>query len=611
LNSYLNIVIELSFVVLNGSNLEVLHKQQIYVKPERTPLTPFCSEVTGIRSSMLENAGNLSDAIKQFDEYIQKEIESEKKSFCFVTHGGWVLRIQLPREARDKNLSLPNYLAYCRMFDLKQEIQRWQVHHPEVNLRSTSLRDLCDIFELARTTDQTVGLNAALTTVKIVRHLTSFRHPDVFVHAIDTDADLKQFKKEESQVIHLAGLPFEVTQGELEAWFSSNGLRPTTMWMIQPTDNSKPSISGFVVFGLHDDAMRALSLNGRCLGDRPIEVCPSSSRVIDAAGNMLVPFPLQAKSRQLRPGDWNCFNCSFHNFASRLYCFKCNAENPNPGPQAGQGPPPQPFSHGDWMCPNPSCNFHNYASRMHCKKCTGPKPMLKKNKTLKLGGGAPPTAHQTSLPQQPSYHMHSHGPPGTSAGPPPPTGPSGGYHGGYNSGGRPHHHISFRPGDWYCPNSACGFQNFASRHTCFRCHTPNPNQGQQQAQQAPQHAQYSPHQPGYGYSPEPVNSYQQQQQGGYHGNNNGGYGYGHQPGGGSGGSNYSNNNGGGGYAPPGGGYGGGGGNSSGYAYGGGGYAYGGGGSGTSQQQLPPHHQPQQSNGPPGSSTQFRAGDWIW
>ncbi|OAD08151.1 hypothetical protein MUCCIDRAFT_134538, partial [Mucor lusitanicus CBS 277.49] len=82
---------------------------------------------------------------------------------------------------------------------------------------------------------------------------------------------------------------------------------------------------------------------------------------------MLVPFPLQAKSRQLRPGDWNCFNCSFHNFASRLYCFKCNAENPNPGPQAGQGPPAQPFSHGDWMCP--SCNFHNYSSRMHCKKC--------------------------------------------------------------------------------------------------------------------------------------------------------------------------------------------------------------------------------------------------
>ncbi|KAI8372227.1 hypothetical protein EDC96DRAFT_500346 [Choanephora cucurbitarum] len=606
-------VIEMSFVVVDGASLEVLHQQSIYVKPERTPLTPFCSEVTGIKWSMLEHAGSLNDAINQLDDYIQKEIEAEKKSFCFVTHGGWVLRIQLPREARDKNLTLPNYMAFCRMFDLKQEIQRWQVHHPEISLRSTSLRDLCEIFEIKRVTDQTVGLNATLTTLKIVRHLTRFRHSDVFVHPIDTNADLKQFKKEESKVIHLAGLPFEVTQGELEAWFSSNGLRPTTMWMIQPSDSSKPSISGFVVFQLHDDAMRALSLNGRCLGDRPIEVCPSSSRVIDAAGNMLVPFPLQAKSRQLRPGDWNCYNCSFHNFASRLYCFKCNTKNPNPGPQAGQGPPVQPFTRGDWMCPNPSCNFHNYASRMQCKKCGHMKPMGNK-KPIKMGkmdSGQPP------------YHMSMHNMPAGATGAAGAGGPSGdvsnnggGYHGGYSS--RPHHHhISFRPGDWYCPNANCGFQNFASRNSCFRCHTPNPNlsqmsssstqsqigsvpapapNGSSAAIASAQHSQYSPHQPGYGYSDSNANY---QSNTGYVGNNggvaggnnnnSGGYGYG-QPGGGYGGQNSS-------YAAPGGGYGGGG-NGSGYAYGGGGYAYGG------------AHQ----NGPPGSTpgtTQFRAGDWIW
>ena len=607
-------IIELSFVVVNASNMEVLHKQQIFVKPERTPLTAFCSEVTGIKSSMLETAGSLSDAVTTLDNYIQTQVEPH--TFCFVTHGGWPLRIQLPREARDKNIALPNYLSFCRMFDLKQEIQRWQVHHPEVSLRSTSIRDLCEIFDLTRVTDQTVGLNNALTTVEVLRYLLGFRHVDVFVHPIDTNADLNQFKKEESQVIHLAGLPFEVTQGELEAWFSSNGLRPTTMWMIQPSDNSKPSISGFVVFQQHDDAMRALSLNGRCLGDRPIEVCPSSARVIEAAGNMLVTFPLQAKSRQLRPGDWNCFNCSFHNFASRLYCFKCNAENPNPGPQAGQGPPVQPFSHGDWMCP--SCNFHNYSSRMHCKKCAGPKPpkVLKGNKKLINGPPMqqPPLSHPQTYP-----NMHSGNVPG---GPPP---PNAGYHGGYNSGARPHHHISFRPGDWYCPNSACGFQNFASRNTCFRCHTPNPNQQQpahqQQQQQQPQqqqphvpqqqqphvpqqqqHSQYSPHQPGYGYSPEPANSQSGYNSIGYAQGNSGvnggggGYGYG-QPSGGYGGQNSNS------YAPPGGGYAGGG-NSGGYSYNGGhppsggGYAYGG------------VHQ----SGPPGGSgphsTQFRAGDWI-
>lgn len=557
--------------------MEILHKEQIYVKPERTPLTPFCTEVTGIKWNTLSEAGTLKDAINRLDEYITKEVELENKSFCFVTHGGWVLRIQLPREARDKNITLPNYLSFCRMFDLKQEIQRWQVHHPEISLRSTSLRDLTEVFNLDRVTDQTVGLNAALTTVEIVKYLASTRHSDVFVHPIDTNADLKQFKKEESQVIHLAGLPFEVTQGELEAWFSSNGLRPKTMLMIQPSDNSKPSISGFVVFQLHADAMRALSLNGRCLGDRPIEVCPSSSRVIDAAGNMLVSFPLQAKSRQLRPGDWNCFNCGFHNFASRRHCFKCNAENPSPSALA-TGPPVPTFSVGDWMCPNPSCNFHNYASRIQCKKCGGYKPGGNKISNMV------PHHHNLTLHNNNNNNNHHPSSSGSSSGPP--SGLSTGY-----QGGRPHHHITFRPGDWYCPNPACGFQNFASRNSCFRCHTPNPGAGQQQ---------YSPHQPGYVYqsSQHPQqhgqqHGQQQQDNVGYNagsagnsGSNSGGYGYGQQ--GGYGGNSYAASNGG-----YGGGYGGGGHSTYNTGGNGGSGYYGGvGGSG-------PH------------VTQFRPGDWIW
>ena len=31
-----------------------------------------------------------------------------------------------------------------------------------------------------------------------------------------------------------------------------------------------------------------------------------------------------------------------------------------------------------------------------------------------------------------------------------------------------------RRGDWTCPNSNCGINCFASRVTCFKCHTPKP-----------------------------------------------------------------------------------------------------------------------------------------
>ncbi|KAI8381504.1 uncharacterized protein BYT42DRAFT_494108 [Radiomyces spectabilis] len=460
--------IELAFVVVDASNLEVLHKQQIYIRPERTPLTNFCTTVTGITWDKLESAGTLKDAIDQLDTYIRNEIEAKDLSFCFVTHGGWTLRIQLPREARDKNIELPQYLAFSRLFDLKQEMQRWQLHHPEVSLRAVSIREMCDTFHLERVTEHTVGLNACLSTVNVMRYLTGFRHPDVFVNAIDTNADLQQFKKEESKVIHLACLPYEVTQGELEAWFSSNGLRPTVMWMIQPTDHSKPSISGFVVFSFHADAMRALQLNGRCLGDKAVEVSPSSERVIEAAGNMLAPFPTQAKTRQLRPGDWNCPNCDFHNFASRRNCFKCNAENPNPA--AAPTPHHSSFHHpnyvaGDWNCPNSACGFHNYASRVQCLKCGAPRPH---------GAGS-------------GGHHHASMPPPMA--------------GGYG-GPRPSPHISFRPGDWYCPNPNCGFQNFASRATCLRCHSSNPNSGGSSgySPQPGNYGGYNPADPGYNSS---------------------------------------------------------------------------------------------------------------
>src|SRR5262249_47484789 len=136
-------IIELSAVVLDTAKLEVVHQLQTYVRPERTQLTPFCTQLTNITWDMLDTARTLADAVRALDRMIQTEMEAKKKTCCFVTHGSWDLRIQLPREARDKNVQLPQYLTYPRMFDLKQEYQRWQVYHPEVNLRSTSLGEMC------------------------------------------------------------------------------------------------------------------------------------------------------------------------------------------------------------------------------------------------------------------------------------------------------------------------------------------------------------------------------------------------------------------------------------------------------------------------------------
>ncbi|KAI9498440.1 hypothetical protein BDB00DRAFT_800301 [Zychaea mexicana] len=470
-------IIDLSFVVLDTSTMQVVHEEKIAVRPERTPLTNFCTAITNITWDQLSSAGTFKDAIRKFDQYVQEEILSRDMTFCFVTHGGWILRIQMAREAMDKNLELPEYLSMYQMFDLKQEVQRWQMqHHPEISLRTTSLTDLCEAFHIERGSAADVGLDSALTVAKVVRHLTSFRHPDVFTKPIHFGADLQRFKNEESKVVRLAGLPYELTQGELEAWFSSNGLRPATTWMIQTTEHSKPSLSGFVLFQSHDEALRALRLNGRCLGDRPIEVAPSNECVIEQAAGLLTPFPVQANNRRLRPGDWMCPNCSFHNFASRRNCFKCNAESPhnnstnnNGGSSstkttATPGGKASNFTPGDWLCPNTTCQFHNYSSRYQCWKCGTDRPTA--TAAASSGAANDKTNDSTSTPTTPT------GPAAGTAGVVPGNTPIAPVT--HPTPIVPSRH-SVRPGDWFCPNSECCFQNFASRTACYRCHTPNPH----------------------------------------------------------------------------------------------------------------------------------------
>jgi hypothetical protein len=92
-----------------------------------------------------------------------------------------------------------------------------------------------------------------------------------------------------------------------------------------------------------------------------------------------------------RAGDWNCPDCSAHNFASKTSCFKCNVPKPENMPEEqapqgggggyGGGAPHGGYGggggfqnqrrEGDWDCG--ACSAHNYASRMACYKCNAPK----------------------------------------------------------------------------------------------------------------------------------------------------------------------------------------------------------------------------------------------
>ncbi|KAH7252307.1 hypothetical protein BKA59DRAFT_510405 [Fusarium tricinctum] len=426
-------VIELGWILVDATTLEEITHESVLVKPVNTPITPLCTSLTTLTWEHVRNAGTFRDAITRFDTFATEYLTSKNLDFVFVTLDAWDLRVQLPREARDKAVVLPPYLQHSRTFDLRTEYQRWQQHHPEsLPFGPSMLSNICAALEVEPVQSSAPikhnlpfhlqalapasprrAMEEAITLARVLQGLIrksqpSQEHPDVLTRPMDARADVRAFLSERSKVLHMSGLPHDTTQSELESWFTQFGGRPIAFWTLRTPEQHKPTGTGFAVFSSHEEAAESLCMNGRALNEKAIEVSPSSSRVLDRAQDILTPFP-PSKNRP-RPGDWTCPSCGFSNFQRRTACFRCSF------PAVGAGP-----------SNDMSGNNNNY------------------------GGGG-----------------YGYGPPAMM---PPP--PHGGHHGpmGHGGGGRMGGSgvVPFRAGDWKCGNEVCGYHNFAKNVCCLRC----------------------------------------------------------------------------------------------------------------------------------------------
>ncbi|KAK6439330.1 Asparagine-rich protein (ARP protein) [Oleoguttula sp. CCFEE 5521] len=453
-------VIEIGWVVVDARdpNLAELHHQSVLVRPTNTPITPLCTSLTTLTWEHVKNAGGFRDAINAFDAFanehlLEKNANGAAPKFAFVTLTPWDLRVQMPREARDKNVVLSAYLQHPVLFGLRGEYQTYQSHHPEtLAFSSSSLSSICAGLEVeeVRSSGKVTGglpfhlqalapssprraIEEAMTLARCLRSLVQKSRPspsnpagdpDVLTSPLDARSDVRAFLGERSKVLHLSGLPHDTTQSELESWFTQYNARPIAFWTLRTPEGGKPSGSGFVVFGSHEDAAESLSMNGRALNDRAIEVSPSSSRVLDRAAHsqppggppLLTPFP-PSKNRP-RPGDWTCPSCGFSNFQRRTACFRCSF------PAMGAGPGGDPYGQSYGMPPNA------------------------------YGGGGQGYGHPGMMGGSGGGHMHGGG--------------YGGGHMGGGGGGRGGA-VPFRAGDWQCGNESCKYHNFAKNTSCLRC----------------------------------------------------------------------------------------------------------------------------------------------
>jgi hypothetical protein len=206
--------------------------------------------------------------------------------FAFVTLDAWDLRVQLPREARDKAVVLPAYLQHSRTFDLRTEYSFWQQYHPEaLTFGPSSLANICTALEvepihssapikhnlpfhlqaLAPSSPRR-ALEEAITLARVLRSLIRksqphHEHQNVLMHPMDARRDVRAFLAERSKVLYLNGLPHDTTQSELESWFTQYGGRPIAFWTVRTPDQHKPTGTGFAVFSSHEEVSRQVILS--------------------------------------------------------------------------------------------------------------------------------------------------------------------------------------------------------------------------------------------------------------------------------------------------------------------------------------------------------------
>lgn len=244
---------------------------------------PCTASLTTLTWDQVRNAGSFRDAVDRFGNFYNEHIGPKNLEFAFVTLDSWDLRVQLPREARDKAVVLPPYLQHSRTFDLRTEYQRWQAHHPEsLPFGSSALTNICAALEVEPVQSSAPikhnlpfhlqalapasprrAMEEAVTLARVLRGLIRKSqppqdHPDVLTKPMDARADVRAFLSERSKVLHMSGLPHDTTQSELESWFTQFGGRPIAFWTLRTPDQHKPTGTGFAIFSSHEEVCTAL-----------------------------------------------------------------------------------------------------------------------------------------------------------------------------------------------------------------------------------------------------------------------------------------------------------------------------------------------------------------
>ena len=159
-------IIEFPAVLLNTRTLEVESEFHMYVRPvEKPQLTKFCSKLTAIEQSTVDNGFELSDVLEKFHNWLlENKLLDEDVSWTTVWCGDWDLKTMLPNESLRKGITTRSY--WKQWINVKSVFdQRYKLS------KRKGMSDMLDHLDIPLTGHHHSGIADARNIVKIVQRL--------------------------------------------------------------------------------------------------------------------------------------------------------------------------------------------------------------------------------------------------------------------------------------------------------------------------------------------------------------------------------------------------------------------------------------------------------
>eukprot|EP00930_Biecheleria_cincta_P036061 TRINITY_DN24761_c0_g1_i1.p1 TRINITY_DN24761_c0_g1~~TRINITY_DN24761_c0_g1_i1.p1 ORF type:complete len:546 (+),score=88.75 TRINITY_DN24761_c0_g1_i1:50-1687(+) len=281
-------IIEFAFVVYDARVGREVCQGQHYCKNDRTPITEFCTRLTGISEQTLASAGSLGDALAAFEEAMQAK-DLAGRPCCAVAHGSADLELILPMHCRALGLKVPR--VFEQYIDLRLATQRHVASRGIKGVRASSLKEISEALGLETIGQEHCGLDDAWMVLMATQQLLK---AGADLQIVDIAAEHEAFMAGEIQDSRLCldGLPYFSVASELRAWFSKQlGTDDVpgaeSMAVVLGRDN-RPSQRALADFGTPEAARRALKAlhGGRLL------VCEKTA-FRDHAERLLLVRPLR------------------------------------------------------------------------------------------------------------------------------------------------------------------------------------------------------------------------------------------------------------------------------------------------------------------------------